>query len=127
MAEPTSTIPTGVYPYLSVTGGKAALAFYAAAFGAVEQYRALADDGERIMHARFTIDGTLMMLSDDFPESRGGAPAPAPAGVMLHMQVAGADAAWNRAVAAGATARMPLADMFWGDRYGQLTDPFGHT
>ena len=117
----------GVIPYLSVTGGKAALDFYAAAFGAVELFRSYADDGERIMHARFEIDGTLIMLSDDFPESRGGAPAPAPAGVMMHIQVEDADAAWSRATAAGATVRMPLADMFWGDRYGQLTDPFGHT
>ena len=124
---PPATPVGGVIPYLSVTGGKAALDFYAAAFGAVELFRNYANDGERIMHARFTIDGTLIMLSDDFPESRGGAPAPAPAGIMLHMQVADADAAWNRAVEAGASVRMPLQDMFWGDRYGQLTDPFGHT
>ena len=117
----------GVFPYLMVTGGKAALAFYAAAFGAVEVFRNYAEDGERIMHARFTINDTMIMLSDNFPEYRGGAPTPEPAGMMMHLQVADADAAWNRAVEAGATIRMPLQDMFWGDRYGQLVDPFGHS
>jgi PhnB protein len=67
------------------------------------------------------------MLSDDFPEYRGGQPAPAPASVTLHLQVDDADRWWNRAVEAGAAVTMPIADQFWGDRYGHLKDPFGHS
>ncbi|MGD9815171.1 MAG: VOC family protein [Hyphomonadaceae bacterium] len=127
MAEATSAIPAGVYPYLTVKGGKAAIAFYTRAFGATEEYRAYAEDGERIMHARFRINGFAVLLSDDFPEFRGGGDAPAPAAVTLHIEVDDADLWWNRAVEAGAQIVMPLADQFWGDRYGQLRDPFGHT
>ncbi len=126
MPEATSAIPVGVYPYLSVKGGKAAIDFYARAFGATEEYRAYGEDGERIMHARFRINGFAILLSDDFPEFRGGAEAPAPAGVTIHLEVDDADSWWNRAVGAGATIIMPLADQFWGDRYGQVKDPFGH-
>lgn len=127
MAEATSAIPAGVYPYLSVSGGKAALEFYAKAFGAIEEFRSYGQDGERIMHARFRVNGAALLLSDDFPEFRGGAPAPAPAGVTIHLEVDDADSWWTRAVEAGAQIVMPLADQFWGDRYGQLRDPFGHT
>lgn len=126
MADATSAIPAGVYPYLTVKGGKAAIAFYTRAFGATEEYRAYGEDGERIMHARFRINGFAVLLSDDFPEFRGGGEAPAPAGVTLHIEVDDADLWWNRAVEAGAQITMPLADQFWGDRYGQLRDPFGH-
>ncbi len=127
MAEPSSAIPVGVYPYLTVKGGKAALDFYARAFGASEEFRAYGEDGERIMHARFRVNGGAILLSDDFPEFRGGAEAPAAAGVTIHLEVDDADRWWERAVAAGAEIAMPLADQFWGDRYGQLKDPFGHS
>lgn len=127
MAEATSAIPPGVYPYLSVTGGKAALEFYARAFGATEEFRAYGEDGERIMHARFRVNGNAILLSDDFPEFRGGTPAPPAAGVTIHLEVDNADQWWDRAVSAGATIVMPLADQFWGDRYGQVKDPFGHS
>lgn len=127
MAEATSAIPAGVYPYLSVKGGKAAVAFYERAFGAVEEYRAYGQDGERIMHARFRVNGFAILLSDDYPEFRGGAEAPPPSGVTIHLEVDDADAWWTRAVDAGATIVMPLADQFWGDRYGQVKDPFGHS
>ncbi len=127
MAEATSAIPPGVYPYLSVKGGKAAIAFYERAFGATEEYRAYGEDGERIMHARFRVNGMAILLSDDFPEFRGGGEMPAPSGVTLHLEVDDADAWWRRAVDAGATITMPLADQFWGDRYGQVKDPFGHS
>jgi PhnB protein len=66
------------------------------------------------------------MLSDDFPDFNNGVAAPDPAGVMIHLEVDDADVWFERAVAAGASVRMPLADQFWGDRYGQLDDPFGH-
>lgn len=126
MAEATSAIPPGVYPYLSVTGGKAAIEFYTRAFGAVEEYRAYGQDNERIMHARFRVNGAAILLSDDFPEFRGGGAAPPPAGVTIHLEVENADEWWERAVGAGATIVMPLADQFWGDRYGQVKDPYGH-
>src|SRR4051812_38084247 len=110
MAEENNTPPMtpvgGVTPYLTVVGGKTAVAFYIAAFGAVEQFRNVADDGERLMHSRLTINDGVVMLSDDFAEHRGGAPLPAPAGVMMHLQVADADLWWDRAIAAGATAKM---------------------
>ena len=127
MPEATSAIPPGVYPYLSVKGGKAAIDFYTRAFGAAEEYRAYGEDGERIMHARFRVNGFAILLSDDFPEFRGGAEAPPPSGVTIHLEVEDADAWWTRAVDAGATIVMPLADQFWGDRYGQVKDPFGHS
>jgi PhnB protein len=127
MAEATSAIPVGIYPYLTVKGGKAALEFYAKAFGATEEFRSYGQDGERIMHARFRINGGAILLSDDFPEFRGGSEAPPPAGFTIHLEVDNADQWWERAVAAGATVNMPLADQFWGDRYGQLKDPFGHS
>ncbi len=127
MSEPTSAIPPGVYPYLSVTGGTDAVAFYEKAFGAKQEFCNMADDGKRILHTRLRINGQAILLSDDFPEYRGGSPAPAPAGVTIHLEVENADQWWDRAVKAGATIQMPLADQFWGDRYGQLTDPFGHT
>jgi PhnB protein len=127
MDEATSAVPVGVYPYLTVKGGKAAMDFYARAFGASEEYRAYGEDGERIMHARFRVNGGAILLSDDFPEFRGGGDAPAPAGVTIHLEVDDADRWWRRAVEAGAEIKMPLADQFWGDRYGQLRDPFGHS
>lgn len=126
MAETDATVPNGVYPYLSVTGGKAAIDFYVRAFGATEKVRLYAEDGERLMHAQIVINGGIIMLSDDFPEYRGGAAAPPAYGVTIHLQVDDADAWWTRAVDAGATIVMPLADQFWGDRFGVLKDPFGH-
>jgi PhnB protein len=125
--RPQAVPPGGAIPYLSVTGGKAAVDFYTRAFGAVEEYRALADDGQRLMHSRMRINGGLVMLSDDFPEYRGGGAMPPPSGVTVHLQVEDAEAAWKRAVDAGATVKLQLQDMFWGDRYGQLVDPFGHS
>ena len=118
---------TGLTPHLSIRDGRAAEAidFYKAAFGAEEQMRMPADDGKRLMHAHLTLNGASLMLADDFPEYSGKAAGP-PEGVTLHLQVTDADATWNRAVEAGATVRMELADQFWGDRYGQLDDPFGH-
>ena len=120
--------PTGgVTPHLGIRDGKAAEAidFYKAAFGAQEMMRMPADDGKRLMHAHLKINGASLMLADEFPEY-GGASAAAPEGVTLHLQVSDADALWNQALAAGATPLMELADQFWGDRYGQLRDPFGH-
>jgi PhnB protein len=117
----------GVYPYLTVKGGNAAIDIYSRAFGAVEEFRNVAEDGKRIMHARIRINGAAILLSDDFPEFRGGGDAPPPSAVTIHLEVDDADKWWKRAVDAGAEIKMPLADQFWGDRYGQLSDPFGHS
>ncbi len=119
---------SGVTPHLTIGNGKGeeAVAFYAAAFGATEQFRHMADDGKRIMHCHLSLNGGSLMLNDDFPEFAGHSASP-PASVTLHLQVDDADAWWQRAVDAGAAIRFPIADQFWGDRYGQVTDPFGHT
>ena len=118
---------TGVTPYLSIPsrGGQAAAEFYARAFGAVEVRRQVADDGERLVHAHLHINGGSVMLSDEFPEYNGEQDI-APKGVTIHLQVDDADEWWTRAMLAGAVPVFPLADQFWGDRYGQLKDPFGH-
>ena len=129
MSERPEGPTSGLTPYITIKDarGTEALDFYAKAFGAEEVFRNFADDGKRLLHAHIKINGASVMLSDDFPEYRGGTPAPDPAGTTLHIQVADADPLWNQAVAAGAEVKMPLADQFWGDRYGQLKDPFGHS
>ena len=121
---------TGLTPHITIADNRAAEAidFYTAAFGAQEQRRMLADDGKRLMHAHLLVLGSSLMLNDDFPEYHGPADVGSgpPSGLTLHLQVEDADAAFDRAVAAGAAVKMPVADMFWGDRYGQVTDPFGY-
>ena len=118
-----------VTAHLVVKGAAAAIDFYKAALGAVEVYRMPADDGQRLMHAELQLDGGRLFLCDDFPDMCGGVSrAPAgPSPITLHLDVPNADAAIARAAAAGATVAMPAADMFWGDRYGQIVDPFGHS
>jgi PhnB protein len=117
-------------PHIVVSNAAAAIDFYKAAFGAVETGRHLAPNSNKVMHATLKINGGVLMLNDDFsgsmscksetPEALGGSP------VTLHLEVADADAAWAKALAAGAKVKYPLADQFWGARYGQLSDPFGH-
>lgn len=127
MTDPNLVPPGSVIPYLTIPsrGGQAAVEFYRAAFGAEELVRQLAEDGERLMHSRLRINGGLVMLSDEFPEY-GNEVDITPKGVALHLQVKDADAWWARALVAGAVPVMPLADQFWGDRYGRVMDPFGH-
>jgi PhnB protein len=131
MPEPSDRPTSPLSPHIFVSNAAAAIDFYKNAFGAEELARHAAPDGQRIMHAALLINGATLMLCDDFPEFRGGKRStPEALGgspVVLHLQVREADAVFNRAVAAGATVAMPLADQFWGDRYGQITDPFGHT
>lgn len=117
----------GLSPHLMVHGAKAAVDFYKQAFGAVEIFRNEAEDGQRLMHAHLRINNASLMLHDWFEEYSGGAPAPPIGGVVLHLQVHDADAWYERAVAAGAKIKHPIADQFWGDRYGVVEDPFGHT
>jgi len=121
--------PTFV-PYLVVSNAAAAIEFYKKAFGAEELVRHAAPGTDKLMHAHLVIRGGHVFLADDFsgqmgkksetPEALGGSP------VTFHLHVDNADATWDQAVAAGAEITMPLADQFWGDRYGQLRDPFGH-
>ena len=117
----------GLTPHLAIGGGRAAdaIEFYKAAFGAVEVMRHPSDDG-RLMHAHLKVNGNSLMLHDHFAEHHGGRELGDPSGVMLHLQVQEPDIWWNRAVGAGASVVMELADQFWGDRYGQIRDPFGH-
>lgn len=130
MAEPYEQKLPPLSPHIAVSNGIAAIEFYKKAFGATELTKHMAPDGKRVMHAALAINGAVLMLSDDFPEYRdgkGGTPeALGGSPVTLHLQVTDADAVFNQAVAAGATVRFPLQDQFWGDRYGQVTDPFGH-
>ena len=113
-------------PHIVCDGAADAIEFYKRAFGAEELMRIPGDNG-RIMHAAVSIGGAMLMLVDENrewgiagPLSLGGTP------VTLHLNVANADAAIERAAAAGATVKMPAQDMFWGDRYGQVQDPWGH-
>ena len=126
MAKP---IPAGFHtltPHLVVTNGAQAIEFYRQAFGALEVSRLLAPDGQVVMHAQLKIGDAMLMLGSEFPpnalapKSRGGT------SVYLHLYLPDADAAFDRAVKAGCSIKMPLADTFWGDRYGVVEDPFGH-
>ncbi|MBO9518017.1 MAG: VOC family protein [Porphyrobacter sp.] len=120
---------SGITAHLTIRDGRGteAVKFYEQAFGAAEQMRQFADDGKRLMHSHLSINGGSLMLNDDFPEYRDGAAAPPPGGLTLHLQVPDADVAWDKAVAAGAKVVFPLENQFWGDRYGQVEDPFGFT
>lgn len=120
---------SGVTPHLTIRDGRCieAIQFYTDAFAAREVSRQAEEDGSRLMHAALIINGDFVLMHDDFPEYRGGDPAPAPASAVFHLAVDDADVWWARAVAAGAEVTMPLADQFWGDRYGHLKDPFGYT
>ena len=119
---------TGLIPHLVVKGAAAAIEFYKKALGAVELSRAPMPGTDLLMHAAVQVNGHTIFLCDDFPDFCGGV-SRAPSGptpVTMHICVADADATFNQAVSAGATASMPIDDMFWGDRYGKVTDPFGH-
>jgi uncharacterized glyoxalase superfamily protein PhnB len=115
-----------VVTYLAIGGAAKALEFYKNAFGAEELSRQATPDG-KIIHASIKIGNTPIMMSDVFP----GSPAKSPlelgtSPVTLHINADDVDALWNRAIAAGASVTMPLENQYWGARYGQLVDPFGH-
>lgn len=128
--QPTPPPPPPVSPYLTVEDSDRALRFYADAFGACEVFRNTTPDGAKIIHAAMLINGGLVMLSDDFPEMNGGhCRSPRAIGgtpVTIHLDLPDVDVTWQAAIAAGAKVVMPLGDMFWGDRYGIVEDPFGH-
>jgi PhnB protein len=120
-----------ITPYLVVSNAAEAVEFYKKAFGGtVDGEPHLMPGTDKIMHVRLVINDSLIMLCDDMsammnrksetPEALGGSP------ITLAMNLKDVQSFWDQAVAGGATVTMPLADMFWGDRYGQLVDPYGH-
>ena len=120
-----------VSPYLTVEGAEEAIAHYQKAFGAKELFRHPAEDGTRLMHATLEINGSIVMLSDDFPEFMGtSAPDKArlsPVCISLRLEKpADVDKVHDQAVAAGGASKMAPENMFWGDRFAMLVDPFGH-
>lgn len=115
---------------LTLSNAVEAIEFYKRAFGAVEIDRAPSPDGKKIWHAELQIGDSRLTMADEFPEMDPGSKSPLTLGgtpINLHLSVEDANAFFERAVAAGATVTMPLADQFWGDRYGKLLDPFGHS
>jgi PhnB protein len=122
-------IPEGMHsltPHLICAGAAEAIAFYKAAFNAVEVTR-LPGEGGKLMHAMIRIGDSALMLVDENPAwGMLGPKALKGSPVTVHLYVKDADATFAQAVAAGAKVTMPLDDMFWGDRYGTLEDPFGH-
>ena len=113
-------------PHLTCRDCAAAIEFYKQAFGAEEMMRLPGPDG-RLLHAAVRVNGSMVMLNDEYPEMGGHSPlALGGSPVTLHLMVDDADAVAARAVAAGAEITMPVADQFWGDRYGVVKDPFGH-
>lgn len=127
---PVKPIPDGYHsltPFLTVRDAARAIEFYKAAFGATLRSDVAKGPDGKVMHAELMIGDSIIMLSDEFPEfgslspqSIGGSP------MGLHIYLDGVDAAFDRAVKAGAQVEMPVVDQFWGDRYGKLKDPFGH-
>ena len=124
-----SPIPPGfrsVTPYLSVDGAAAALDFYKRALGAKEVARETTANG-RVVHARMRIGDSMVMLSDVSPGANSTAPTRlGTTTVVIHLYSKDLDRLWQHAVAAGMHVVMPLEDRYWGERYGQLVDPFGH-
>ena len=123
-------IPEGfrrVTPHLTVKDAAKMIEFYKKAFGAVEKRRAPGPDGKSIMHAEISIGDSILFLNDEFPEMGAFSPLGAKSTpVTLHLFVEDADKQFQQAIAAGAEVVMPLADQFWGDRYGIVKDPSGH-
>lgn len=116
-------------PHLVVDDAAAAIDFYVKAFNAIEMGR-VPGPGGKLVHAAVQINGSIVMLNDDFPEMNDGKEStPTALGgtpVTIHLTVTDVEQKFQQAVDAGATVVMPLADQFWGDRYGMLRDPFGH-
>jgi PhnB protein len=128
MADQIEVQPA-VLPHLVVDDAAAAIDFYVKAFGGTEIGRVPGPDG-KLIHAAVEINGSTVMLNDDFPEMSGGkSMTPTSLGgtpVTIHLTVADVDTKFQKAVDAGAEVVVPLEDQFWGDRYGVVRDPFGH-
>ncbi len=129
MSKAAKPVPEGyrtVTPYLIIRDAAKAIEFYKKAFGAVERFRMPTPDG-KLAHAEIQIGDSMIMIADENPEWGVQSPQAlngSPVSVFLY--VPDVDATFKQAVAAGASEAMPVADMFWGDRYGKVVDPFGH-
>jgi uncharacterized glyoxalase superfamily protein PhnB len=130
MASTVDPIPEGfntVSIHMTVRNASDAIEFYKKAFGAEEIFRMPGPDGKSVMHSEIKIGNSCIMLNDEFPGHGISAPVTLNGtSFSVHIYVEDADAFFNRAVEAGATVVMPMAEQFWGDRYGVLTDPYGH-
>jgi uncharacterized glyoxalase superfamily protein PhnB len=130
MSAKVQVIPAGFHtltPHLVVRNADQALEFYKKALGAEVLNVARMDDG-KIIHAALRIGDSMLMLNDEMPEFGALSPlANGGSGVTIHIYTDDVDTAYNRAVSAGAQVKMPLMDQFWGDRYGVITDPYGHS
>jgi PhnB protein len=113
----------GIVPYLQPNNANKAADFYILAFGAEDLFRFEPDEQGRTMHIHLRLNGNSLMLSDAYPEH--GYPVEKPGAFTLHLQVDDVDTWFDRAVAAGCEVALPVQLMFWGDRYGQVRDPFG--
>ncbi len=128
-SSPVKAIPKGfrtVTPHLTIRDADKAIAFYKKALGAKPRMRLDQPDG-KVMHAELKIGNSILFLAEESPDH--GSPSPLTAGattVSLYLYVKDVDKAFARAVKAGVTVKRPVADMFWGDRAGTFTDPFGH-
>jgi PhnB protein len=119
-----------VTPYLVLDGAAKAIEFYKKAFGAEELCRMAMPGSDRLGHAEVRIGNSMLMMSDECLQAPGNNRSPKTLGgttAGIHIYVPDVDAAFGRAVAAGATVEMPPTDMFWGDRFAKLRDPFGHS
>lgn len=125
-ARPPGPPPSSVTPYLAVSNAAGAIDWYKRAFGAREVNRQLEPTG-KIMHASLKIGNSFVMLSDIFPGTEMKDPNAAGPSVNLHIYSKNIDKMFSSAVQAGAKVTMPLEDQFWGDRYGKLQDPYGHS
>ena len=131
MSAQVSFKPAGYYsvtPHIVVSDARAAAEFYKKAFGAETRPFATSPDG-KVMHTEVKIGDSTVMLNDEFPDWNVLSPTSTKAdtSVTLHLYVQDADKTYAAAVEAGATPTMPLENQFWGDRYGKVKDPFGHT
>ena len=128
MPNPVRAIPEGYHsisPSLTCKNAARAIEFYKSVFGATEVMRMPGPEG-KIMHAELKIGDSIIFINDEFP---GMAEAPAPGvtpSLFMFLYTEDVDSVYNRAVSMGSMVVMPLENMFWGDRYGKVTDPFGH-
>lgn len=130
MRNDVKPIPEGFHtltPYLIVRDAPKAIEFYKNAFEAREISRSIGMDGTSILHASLKIGDSIIMLSDEFPDMNCHSPQSlGGSSITIHMYTDNVDSVFNKVVSLGATILMPLMDTFWGDRYGQVLDPFGH-
>lgn len=129
MAVASKPIPEGfrtVTLHMVLKSASEAIDFYKKAFGAEELFRMPGPDGKSVMHAEIRIGDSIIFLGEECADSKLKAPTLTGAPMMIHLYVEDVDALFDRAVKAGAKEMMPLQNMFWGDRYGFVQDPFGY-